>query len=63
VDKTPVRAKEGLHFGFGFNVPDGVIRLDVPWAVVRPETDQIPGSCKNWFTVQNWVGVRQNSNH
>jgi alpha-mannosidase len=23
VDKEPVRAKEGLHFGFGFNVPGG----------------------------------------
>ena len=23
VDKLPVRAKEGVHFGFGFNVPDG----------------------------------------
>jgi hypothetical protein len=57
VDKLPVRTKEGVHFGFGFNVPDGVMRMDVPWAVVRPETDQIPGACKNWFTVQRWVDV------
>jgi alpha-mannosidase len=57
VDKLPVRAKEGVHFGFGFNVPDGVVRMDVAWAVVRPETDQIPGACKNWFTVQRWVDV------
>jgi alpha-mannosidase len=57
VDKLPVRAKEGVHFGFGFNVPDGVVRMDVPWGVVRPEVDQIPGACKNWFTVQRWVDV------
>ncbi|HNQ90525.1 MAG TPA: polysaccharide lyase family protein [Verrucomicrobiota bacterium] len=57
VDKARVRTKEGVHFGFGFNVPDGVIRMDVPWAVVRPELDQIPGACKNWFTVQRWVDV------
>jgi hypothetical protein len=57
VDKAPVRAKEGLHFGFAFNVPGGVMRMDVPWAVVRPELDQIPGSCKNWFTVQRWVDI------
>jgi alpha-mannosidase len=57
VDKLPVRAKEGVHFGFGFHVPDGVVRMDVPWGVVRPEADQIPGACKNWFTVQRWVDI------
>jgi alpha-mannosidase len=50
-------AKEGVHFGFGFNVPDGVMRMDIPYAVARPEVDQIPGACKNWFTVQRWVDV------
>lgn len=57
VDKAPVRTKEGVHFGFSFNVRDAVVRMDVPWAVVRPEEDQIPGACKNWFTVQRWVDV------
>ena len=57
VDKLPVRAKEGVHFGFAFNVPNGVMRMDVPWGVVRPELDQIPGACKNWFTVQRWVDI------
>ncbi len=57
VDKVAVRAKEGVHFGFGFNVPGGVVRMDVPWGVVRPELDQIPGACKNWFTVQRWVDI------
>ena len=52
-----MRAKEGVHFGFGFNVPGGVVRMDVPWGVVRPELDQIPGACKNWFTVQRWVDI------
>ena len=52
-----MRTKEGVHFGFGFNVPDGVVRMDVPWGVVRPEVDQIPGACKNWFTVQRWVDI------
>jgi hypothetical protein len=57
VDKTAVRAKEGVHFGFGFQVPDGTVRMDVPWAIVRPELDQIPGACKNWFTIQRWVDI------
>ena len=57
VDKKAVRTKEGVHFGFAFNVPDGVVRMDVPWGVVRPEWDQIPGACKNWFTVQRFVDI------
>ena len=57
VDKLPVRAKEGVHFGFGFNVPDGMPRFDVGWAAVRPELDQIPAACKNWFSVQRWVDI------
>jgi hypothetical protein len=57
LDKHPIRAKEGLHFGFGFNVPDGTVRMDVGLAAVRPELDQIPASCKNWFSVQRWVDI------
>jgi alpha-mannosidase len=57
IDKLAVRAKEGLHFGFGFNVPDGTVRMDVGWAAVRPEQDQIPAACKNWFSVQRWVDI------
>lgn len=57
IDKLPVRTKEGLHFGYAFNVPAGQVRMDVGWAVVRPELDQIPASCKNWFSVQRWVDV------
>lgn len=57
LDKEKVRTKEGVHFAFPFQIPDGVVRLDTPWAVVRVETDQLVGSCKNWFTVQRWVDV------
>jgi len=57
LDKEPVLAKESVHFGFPFNVPGGVMRMDTPWAVVRPEIDQLPGACKNYFTVGRWVDV------
>jgi hypothetical protein len=65
VDKERLKArsyfsregKEGVHFAFPFQVPNGQIRLDIPWAVMRPELDQIPGSCKNWLTVGRWADV------
>jgi hypothetical protein len=57
IDKKPVRAKEGVHFGFGFKLPDSQMHLDVPWGVIRPEADQLPGACKNWLTVQRWIAL------
>jgi hypothetical protein len=57
VDKLPVREKEGVHFAFPFSVPDGQVRLDTPWAVVRPEQDQLDGACRNFFTIQRWLDV------
>jgi hypothetical protein len=57
VDKQPIRTKEGVHFGFAFNVPDGTLRMNIPWAVIEPEKDQIPGACKNWFSVERWVDI------
>jgi alpha-mannosidase len=57
IDKLPVREKEGVHFGFPFHVPEAEVRMDTPWAVVRPEKDQMEGACKNFFTVQRWVDV------
>ena len=57
VDKLPVRAKEGVHFGFGFNVTDGTVRVDEGWTAIQPEADQMPTACKNWFSVQRWVDI------
>ena len=31
--------------------------MDVPFGIVRPELDQIPSACKNWFSVNRWVDV------
>jgi alpha-mannosidase len=57
IDKEAVREKEALYFGFGFNIPDAVTRLDLGWGYIRPERDQLPGSCKDFFSVQRWVDL------
>jgi alpha-mannosidase len=57
VDKLAVRTKEGIHFGWGFQVPGGIMRMDEGWAEITPEVDQIPAACKNWFSVQRWVDI------
>jgi alpha-mannosidase len=57
LNKDDVLDKEAVHIGFPFNVPDGVMRVDIPWAVIRPNVDQLPGACKNYLTVGRWVDV------
>jgi hypothetical protein len=49
--------KESVNFGFPFHVMDGQVRIDIPFSVMRPEKDQIPGSCKNWLEVGQWADV------
>ena len=44
-------AVENVNLAFPLAVPDGQTYLDVPFGVVRPDNDQIPTSCKDWFTV------------
>ena len=55
-------AKESVQFAFPFAVREGTMRIDVPLAVMRPEADQLPGSCKNWLPVGRWVDV-SNTGH
>jgi len=57
IDKKNICEQEAVHLAFPFKVPEGVMRMEIPWAVVSPEIDQLPGACKNYFTVQRWVDV------
>lgn len=49
--------KESLNFAFPLRVPDGELKVEIPFAVFRPEREQIPGACKNWVTVGRWADV------
>ncbi|MHC4100670.1 MAG: polysaccharide lyase family protein [Planctomycetota bacterium] len=62
VDKERVLDPEGVHFAFPLRVPQGEVRLDVAWGMVRPELDQLPGACRNYYTVQRWADV-SNDDH
>jgi alpha-mannosidase len=50
-------SKESVQFAFPFAIENGQIHVDVPLAVMRPEMDQLPGSCKNWLPVGRWIDV------
>lgn len=56
-DKIGTRKKEGIHFGFSFNIPQPVSHVDAPWSIVIPETNQLPGANRNWMSFQRWVDI------
>ncbi len=50
-------SKESAQFAFPFAIENGQIHIDLPLAVMRPEADQLAGSCKNWLPVGRWIDV------
>lgn len=53
--------KESVNFAFPFAMPDGDMLLDIPLGMMRPEADQMPSACKNWFSVGRWADVSNKS--
>jgi len=50
-------SKESIQFAYPLAVPGGKMRLDIPLGNMQPETDQLPGSCKNWLPVGRWIDI------
>jgi len=57
LDKALVTAPEAVLYRFPFNIEEPEVRIDVPWGSYRPEHDQLPGSSKNYFSLQRWVDI------
>jgi len=57
LDKEKVREKESVHIAFPFAVPGGTVRVDLGWASVRPEADQLEGACRDFFCARDSVDV------
>lgn len=57
VDKIAITQKEGIHFGFAFDVPDPITQVDVPWGVMELEKDQLPQGNRNWIALQRWLNI------
>jgi alpha-mannosidase len=57
IDKEKIYTPEGVHLGFPFLIPDGVIHLDLAYGIYRPDADQVKAACKNYFTPEKWVDI------
>lgn len=57
VDKQAIPEKEGIHFGFAFQVPKGTVRVNIPWGVMELEKDQLKAGNRNWIALQRWLNI------
>lgn len=51
------RNKEAVYIAFPFAGTSPQFRYEIGGGSVRPNEDQFPGSCRDWFSVQRWVTV------
>ncbi len=57
IEKKKVRDKESIHFAFPLSIPNGDLRVDIGWGVIRPDQDQLPGACRDYLYAHNWVDI------
>ena len=58
VTRTETREKEAIYFAFPFSAGKPFFEYQIQNGWVRPNEDQLPGACREWFTTQNLVHVR-----
>jgi len=58
VEKDEVRAKEAIYFAFPFAAQTPAMEYQIQNGWCRPNQDQMPGACREWFTPQNLVHVQ-----
>lgn len=57
VDKLRVTENENVRFSFPFDVPEGKVRIDIPWAVLEPGINQLAGANKNFYSAQRFLDI------
>ncbi|MCU7552241.1 glycoside hydrolase [Chitinophagaceae bacterium LB-8] len=57
LDKQAITKKEGVHFGFAFNIPQSETMVDIPWGIMKIDKDQLEGANRNWIGFQRWLDV------
>lgn len=62
IDKQKDYSKENIRFAFPSNIKNPISRINIAWAVIQPEKDQLPGANKNYFTAQRWIDISNNYN-
>jgi len=57
LNKKEVYSGENVRFCFPFNIPNAETGIDLAFSKIRPEREQLDGSNKNFFCMNNGVSV------
>lgn len=57
LDKQKIYTPEAIRIAFPFNLPNGKITIENAFGHYQPEAEQIKGSNKNFFTMNNFVDI------
>lgn len=57
LNKKMVFEKEAVYLAFPFAGDQPQFRYEIGAGNVRPNEDQWPGGCRDWFSVQRWITV------
>jgi alpha-mannosidase len=61
LQKEEVRDQEAVYFAFPFAAQKPGFEYQIQNGWVRPNVDQLPGACREWFATQNLVHIRDGS--
>ncbi len=53
--KTATYDPEALYFAFPLRIEGASLRFEIADGTMAPETEQLPGTTRDWHTVQHWV--------
>jgi hypothetical protein len=57
LDKPLTYKKEAAYFAFPFAAQKPEFQIMIPNGTVRPNADQLPGACKDWYCVRDSITV------
>lgn len=57
IEKIRTLDTEGAYYAFPFRVPDARMKIHCHNGFFEPENQQLPGSAKDWYSVQKAVGI------
>lgn len=60
IHKVETLEKEGGYFAFpfGMNTPDSATAyMELPYGVIAADQEQMPGACREWYTVNTFAAV------
>jgi hypothetical protein len=57
IDKEHVTDPESIYIMFPTALQHPAFHLDLNGVPLTPETEQLPGSCRDWYGIQRWAEV------